>query len=79
MLSLKRFLRMSALALALAATFSVAAGTPNAEAVDGMVHCTYYSDATRTTEVGGYSKGCGYEYYWGVSSPYRSCISEQPC
>jgi hypothetical protein len=52
----------------------VSAALDRAEASLGQVICTYYSDATFTTEVGARGMGCcGVSADWGVTSAFERC------
>lgn len=68
--------KMILTALLLAAVAFTLAGLKPAEAVviAGPHVCTYYSDATYTTAVGGRGTGCcNSTISWGVTSPYSRC------
>ena len=75
----KHVLRMAALVMVLAATFSMGT-TQKAEALPPVsTDCTYYSDASYTTEVGWIYVACnGRRYSSGTTSPYKLCDSI-PC
>jgi hypothetical protein len=48
------------------------ASLPKSDA--GMLVCTYYSDATYKTAVGGRGTGCcGANLNWGVVTAYKKC------
>jgi len=61
---------LAIMAFALAADFRAEA----AIGIAGPSTCTYYSNSSYTTPVGGTSTGCcGEKSSWGVTSPYRKC------
>jgi hypothetical protein len=77
--TLRHTLRRTALAAAvftvLALTFLASAPQPANAIQQGL--CTYWSDASRTEEVGqrGYDC-CGNPVNWGVTSAYYECVRE---
>ena len=70
----KRVFRLFVLALALgAASFSMR----SAEAVNKIIECEYYSDATHTVHVGSYVRVCnGQTNTWGTVTQYSVCHTE---
>lgn len=72
-----RVFRLFVLVFALAVSLLSLKSTGTAEAVNKIIECDYYSDATHTVLVGSYVRVCnGQTNTWGTVTQYSVCHTE---